>query len=119
MKEGVEELDFTGQAHVQAVGTAVDWRHLARARRHRRDAHETVVGALTSVWLRNQRRTCRSVPASHPGRNAPYDLGWPRARAAVALAGKLGTDPVIFPGGHGGYGSHPDIFAETVSRAFQ
>jgi hypothetical protein len=40
-------------------------------------------------------------------------------RSAVALAVKLGADPLIFPGGHGGYGTHPDIFAETVNRAFQ
>ena len=40
-------------------------------------------------------------------------------RAAAALAEKLGTDLVIFPGGHDGFGSHPDIFAETLNRALQ
>jgi pimeloyl-ACP methyl ester carboxylesterase len=40
-------------------------------------------------------------------------------RTAVALAAKLGTQPLIFPGGHGGYGSHADIFAETLNCALQ
>lgn len=35
-------------------------------------------------------------------------------RAAVALAERLGTPPVVFPGDHGGYGSHPASFAERL-----
>jgi len=38
-------------------------------------------------------------------------------RTAVALADRLGTPPVTFPGGHGGFGSHPGAFAETLHRA--
>jgi pimeloyl-ACP methyl ester carboxylesterase len=40
-------------------------------------------------------------------------------RTAVALAEKLGTDPVTFPGDHGGFGSHPKAFAETLHRVFR
>jgi pimeloyl-ACP methyl ester carboxylesterase len=39
-------------------------------------------------------------------------------RTGVALAGKLGIEPVRFPGDHGGYGLHADTFAETLHRAF-
>lgn len=39
-------------------------------------------------------------------------------RTAVALAEKLGTEPVRFPGDHVGYGPHADTFAETLHRAF-
>jgi pimeloyl-ACP methyl ester carboxylesterase len=40
-------------------------------------------------------------------------------RTAVALADKLGTEPVTFPGGHDGFGSHSDTFAETLHRVFR
>jgi pimeloyl-ACP methyl ester carboxylesterase len=40
-------------------------------------------------------------------------------RTAVALAEKLGTVPVPFPGDHGGYGPHPDTFAEILHRIFR
>jgi pimeloyl-ACP methyl ester carboxylesterase len=40
-------------------------------------------------------------------------------RAAVALAERLGTQPVTFPGDHGGFGSRPAEFAETLHRALQ
>jgi pimeloyl-ACP methyl ester carboxylesterase len=39
-------------------------------------------------------------------------------RTAVALAEQLGTEPLTFPGDHGGYGSHADAFAETLHRVF-
>src|SRR5439155_6832675 len=39
-------------------------------------------------------------------------------RTAVALAEKLGTEPVTFPGDHGGYGSHPAAFAEILHWIF-
>jgi pimeloyl-ACP methyl ester carboxylesterase len=35
-------------------------------------------------------------------------------RTAHALAGRLGTRPVQFPGGHGGFGSHPEGFASVL-----
>ncbi|MDQ3693999.1 MAG: alpha/beta hydrolase [Chloroflexota bacterium] len=34
----------------------------------------------------------------------------------LAVAAKLGTDPVVFPGDHFGFGSHADTFAETLHR---
>ena len=37
-------------------------------------------------------------------------------RAAVALAERLGTRPVAFPGDHIGYGQDPQAFAEILSR---
>jgi len=44
-------------------------------------------------------------------------------RGAVAVAGRLGTTPVIFPGGHGGflpsggpYGGEPDAFAGILRK---
>jgi pimeloyl-ACP methyl ester carboxylesterase len=40
-------------------------------------------------------------------------------RSAIALAAKLGTEPVVFPGDHGGYGAYPDSFGETLHRVFR
>jgi hypothetical protein len=40
-------------------------------------------------------------------------------RTAVALAEKLGTEPVPFPGDHGGYGAYPDTFGEILHRIFR
>ena len=44
-------------------------------------------------------------------------------RATAALAERLGTAPVVFPGGHGGFlegemneGGGPDLFAATLRR---
>jgi pimeloyl-ACP methyl ester carboxylesterase len=37
-------------------------------------------------------------------------------RAALALAEQLGTAPVSFPGGHGGYNDHPAAFAEKLRQ---
>jgi pimeloyl-ACP methyl ester carboxylesterase len=39
-------------------------------------------------------------------------------RTSVALAEKLGIEPVPFPGDHGGYGPHADTFAQTLRRVF-
>lgn len=36
---------------------------------------------------------------------------------AMALADRLGTDPVIFPGDHMGFGVYPDSFAEVLTEA--
>jgi hypothetical protein len=38
-------------------------------------------------------------------------------RTAIALAERLGTAPVSFPGGHGGYNDDPAGFAETLHHA--
>jgi pimeloyl-ACP methyl ester carboxylesterase len=40
------------------------------------------------------------------------------ARSARALAEELGVEPVLFPGDHGGFGSHPDAFAATLEAVF-
>jgi pimeloyl-ACP methyl ester carboxylesterase len=37
-------------------------------------------------------------------------------RAAVALADRLGTAPVFFPGDHGGYGGQPAAFGERLHQ---
>ncbi|UGX87095.1 alpha/beta fold hydrolase [Phyllobacterium meliloti] len=39
-------------------------------------------------------------------------------RTGVALAEKLGTQPMQFPGDHGGYGPHAEAFAKTLHAAF-
>jgi pimeloyl-ACP methyl ester carboxylesterase len=40
-------------------------------------------------------------------------------RAATALAERLGTPTVIFPGDHGGYGSHAPAFAERLDQVLK
>ena len=40
-------------------------------------------------------------------------------RTAVALAERLGTAPVTFPGDHGGYGTQPAAFAEKLHRVLR
>ena len=37
-------------------------------------------------------------------------------RAAVALAERLGKEPVVFPGDHGGFNSHPEAFARRFEE---
>jgi pimeloyl-ACP methyl ester carboxylesterase len=37
-------------------------------------------------------------------------------RAAIAVAERLGTAPVAFPGDHGGFASQPDAFATTLRQ---
>ncbi|WP_245856060.1 alpha/beta fold hydrolase [Bacillus oleivorans] len=37
-------------------------------------------------------------------------------RTTVALAEKLGSEPVIFPGNHGGYGTDPNRFADILQN---
>jgi pimeloyl-ACP methyl ester carboxylesterase len=37
-------------------------------------------------------------------------------RAATALAERLGSAPVVFPGDHGGFAGHPSEFAETLRK---
>ncbi len=41
---------------------------------------------------------------------------WAVYEASVALAERLGTDVVHFPGHHGGFGTHPGQFAETLRK---
>jgi pimeloyl-ACP methyl ester carboxylesterase len=40
-------------------------------------------------------------------------------RSAIALAERLGTAPVIFPGDHGGFGSHAAAFAERLDLVLE
>jgi hypothetical protein len=47
-----------------------------------------------------------------------HSAGQTLDRIDLSLAERLGTQPVHFPGDHGGYGAHPDTFAETLHRAF-
>ena len=37
-------------------------------------------------------------------------------RAAVALAERLGKEPAVFPGDHGGFNSHPGAFAGRLNE---
>ncbi len=39
-------------------------------------------------------------------------------RAALALAGRLGKEPAVFPGDHGGFSSHPEAFARRLDEVF-
>ena len=43
----------------------------------------------------------------------------PAYQASAALAARLGTTIVDFPGGHGGFGSHPAEFADTLHRTLR
>lgn len=45
--------------------------------------------------------------------------GEPPYRVAVALAERLGTRVVDFPGDHGGFGSHPEEFAVRLHESLQ
>ncbi|MEV4109938.1 alpha/beta hydrolase [Nonomuraea sp. NPDC049695] len=38
------------------------------------------------------------------------------SRTSLALAARLGVEPVEFPGGHGGFRTHPEEFAEVLHR---
>ena len=40
-------------------------------------------------------------------------------RSALALAERLGTAPVIFPGDHGGFSSHSAAFAERLDSVLK
>ena len=40
--------------------------------------------------------------------------GEPPHRAAIAVAERLGTQPVMFPGDHGGFGIQPEAFAAKL-----
>lgn len=44
--------------------------------------------------------------------------GQPIYGVGMALVEKLGTEPVMFPGDHVGYGPHAETFAETLHQAF-
>jgi pimeloyl-ACP methyl ester carboxylesterase len=45
--------------------------------------------------------------------------GEPPHRAALAVAERLGITAVEFPGGHGGFGTDSDVFAETLRTALR
>jgi pimeloyl-ACP methyl ester carboxylesterase len=51
----------------------------------------------------------RIVPAA-----GSLSAGEPPHRAALALAEQLGTEPVIFPGDHGGFGAESEAFAARL-----
>jgi hypothetical protein len=40
--------------------------------------------------------------------------GTPMYGATLALADQLGTEPVVFPGDHGGFSVQPDTFAAKL-----
>jgi len=40
-------------------------------------------------------------------------------QAGLALAERLGTDAVVFPGDHGGYATYPDAFAELLHKVLR
>ena len=40
-------------------------------------------------------------------------------RAAIALAGRLGIDVTYLPGAHGGWGSDPQAFADSLDKVLQ
>lgn len=44
--------------------------------------------------------------------------GEPPHRAAFAVAALLHTEPVLLPGGHGGFGTHPEGFAAALRSIF-
>jgi pimeloyl-ACP methyl ester carboxylesterase len=45
--------------------------------------------------------------------------GQPAYEASAVLADRLGTTVVHFPGDHGGFGSHPAAFAETLHKVLR
>ena len=71
-----------------------------------------------AVALPSRRRSVarREHPASSVGIGEQsagqiiHDMG-------MALADRLGTDPVIFPGDHMGFGAYPESFAEVLTEA--
>jgi len=44
--------------------------------------------------------------------------GQPIHEMGTAVAGKLGVEPVAFPGDHMGFEAHAEQFVETLSKAF-
>jgi pimeloyl-ACP methyl ester carboxylesterase len=56
-------------------------------------------------------RVVAGVGASSAGQLAHH--------CGVALAQRLGTDPVVFPGDHSGFGSHPEAFAEALDTVLR
>jgi pimeloyl-ACP methyl ester carboxylesterase len=44
-------------------------------------------------------------------------VGEPPHRAAITIAERLGSAPLTFPGGHGGFGSAPEAFALVLETA--
>ncbi len=61
------------------------------------------------------RSSTRVVPAV-----GEASKGQPPYQAAFAVAERLGTEPAVFPGDHGGFGARPEAFAvrlhEVLSR---
>jgi hypothetical protein len=46
-------------------------------------------------------------------------VGLETYETAVALAERLGTEPVVFPGDHIGMATQPEAFAETLDEVFR
>ncbi len=69
------------------------------------------LGEFVPHVTRLQAAPCRIVLAGgEESRTKPH----PAYRAAVAIAERLGTQLVHFPGQHGGFSTHPAGFAETL-----
>ncbi len=62
---------------------------------------------IAALWATSTRIV---VAAGDESRAKP----WAVYEASVALAERLGTDVVHFPGHHGGFGTHPAAFAEKL-----
>ena len=61
-------------------------------------------------------RAASSRVAVGIGENASGQLAH---ETALALADRLGTRPVTFPGGHGGFFAHPREFAAKLDEVFR
>jgi hypothetical protein len=58
----------------------------------------------------------RSAPVRVEPAVGAESKGEPPYRAAFAVAERLGTSPVVFPGDHGGFGTDPVAFGDTLRR---
>jgi pimeloyl-ACP methyl ester carboxylesterase len=60
-----------------------------------------------AALLASSVRVVAAVGDASPARNPEY-------RGALAVADRLGTRPVLFPGDHGGFGNRPEEFASRL-----
>jgi pimeloyl-ACP methyl ester carboxylesterase len=63
--------------------------------------------------------TLRTIPTRVVVAFGDASQGQVAHQAAVALAERLATAPVTFPGDHGGFGSHPEAFAGTLHEVLR
>ena len=104
-------------------------RRLRAAGRGRRLAERPAAGPEHAVVPRLRARLRRAPRRAHPHRRRGrrgIRRRWPAGRAGTAVAARLGTAPVTFPGGHGGflggeYGGmgKPDAFAATLRTVLE